>query len=245
MLPTLLTAGNLLLGFAAIMMMTLPQAVGWGGPQLVTAVWLIVLAGVLDAVDGPIARWGGRDPTPWGREFDSLADLISFGLAPVVLVGIAVPAALQLPSVIFGALYMMAGTWRLARFIWSGSKAPSGRFEGLPITGAGLTIAAFWLFEEAIWGGLEHPSAAYVIICVCSLLMVSRIEYEKFPELGRHDRRNRVKWWIATAAIVTIVIKPALVGFTIALLYLGHGPVLALFHTALAGAGSRQGSNGG
>jgi len=114
----------------------------------------------------------------------------------------------------------------------------------LPITGAGLTIAAFWLFEEAIWGTMEHPLAAYAMMCACSLLMVSRIEYEKFPELGRHDKRNRTKWWIAAAAILIIGIKPALAGLSIALLYLCHGPVLALFHTVLAGTGNRQGSNG-
>ncbi len=245
MWPILLTAGNLLLGFAAIMMMTLPQAIGLGQPHLVTAVWLIVMAGVLDAIDGPVARWGGREPTPWGREFDSLADLVSFGLAPVVLIGVAIPAGLQLPSVFWGALYVMAGTWRLARFIWSGSKAPSGRFEGLPITGAGLAIAAFWLFEETLWGSVVHPPAAYIMLCACSLLMVSRIEYEKFPGLGRHERRNGVKWWIAAAAIALIVIKPALVGFPIALLYLGHGPIRALLHMTLAGAGIRQGGNGG
>ena len=244
MWPTLLTAGNLLCGFAAIVMLTLPRVVGWGEPQLATAVWLIVLAGVLDGVDGPIARWGGREPTPWGREFDSLADLVSFGIAPVVLIGIAVPSMFQLPSAIFGALYVMAGAWRLARFIWAGSKVTHGRFEGLPITGAGLAVAAFWLFEKALWGSVAHPLAAFVLTGTCSLLMVSHIEFEKFPELGRHDRRNRVKWGIALGAIAIIAIDPARTGLPIAILYLGYGPVRALMHSSLAGIRNRHSTDG-
>jgi len=245
MLPTLLTSCNLLLGFAAIMMMILPQAVGRGGPRLETAVWMIVLAGVLDAIDGPVARWSGRQPAPWGREFDSLADLVSFGVAPAVLIVIANPDALHLYSILFGALFIMAGTWRLARFIWSGSKVPGGRFEGLPITGAGLAIAAFWLFENALQGRMMNSTAAFILVCVCSFLMISRIEYEKFPEFGLKDRRNTVKWWIAVTVILFIIIKPTLTGLPVALLYLGHGPLRALTKSKLAGVFTRHGSNGG
>lgn len=245
MLSTLLTSCNLLLGFAAIMMMTLPQAVGWGGPRLEMAVWMIAIAGFLDAVDGPVARRGGRQPAPWGREFDSLADLVSFGVAPAVLIIAANPEELQFISILSGALFIMAGTWRLARFIWSGSKVPGGRFAGLPITGAGLAIAAFWLFENAIWGRMLHSAAAFVLVCVCSFLMISRMEYEKFPEFGLRERRNTVKWWIAAAAILFIIIKPTLTGFPVALLYLGHGPLRALTKSKLAGTLGRRGSNGG
>jgi phosphatidylserine synthase len=139
----------------------------------------------------------------------------------------------------------MAGTWRLARFIWSGSEVSQGRFEGLPITGAGLVIASFWLFEYTIWGGMIHPLTAYAVISVCAVLMVTRIRYEKFPEFGRHDKRNRLKWWIASTTIAIIAIKPAIVGFPVAVLYLGHGPALALFGALVAGVGGRQNSNGG
>ncbi len=244
MLSTLLTSSNLLLGFAAIMMMTLPQAVGRGGPRLETAVWMIVMAGVLDAIDGPVARWGGRQPAPWGREFDSLADLVSFGVAPAVLIVAANPDVLQLYSVLFGALFIMAGTWRLARFIWSGSKVPGGRFEGLPITGAGLAIAAFWLFENAMWGNMPHSAAAFILVCSCSFLMISRIEYEKFPEFGLQERRNTVKWWIAAAVILFIIIKPTFTGLPVALLYLGHGPLRALMKSKPDGMTATGADNG-
>jgi len=244
MLSTLLTSCNLLLGFAAIMIMTLPQVVGWGGPRLEAAVWMIAIAGFLDAIDGPVARRGGRQPAPWGREFDSLADLVSFGVAPAVLIVAANPAELQLYFILIGALFIMAGTWRLARFIWSGSKVAGGRFEGLPITGAGLAIAAFWLFENAVWGKTLHSAAAFILVFVCSFLMISRIKYEKFPEFGLRERRNTVKWWIAASVILFIIIKPTLTGFPVALLYLGHGPLRALMNKKPAGILGRNGSNG-
>jgi CDP-diacylglycerol--serine O-phosphatidyltransferase len=225
MLPTILTIGNLMLGFTAIALMTLPQTVGWGAPRLETSVWCIVLAGALDAVDGPIARLRGGGPTPWGHELDSMADLVSFGLAPAVLLGVAVQQSMRLFSVLAGAIYVLSGAWRLARYIWSGSRPHDGRFEGMPITAAGLAIAAFWLFEMHLWGGVVHAEAAFLLVILCSLLMISRIEYEKFPELGRRDRRNTLKWWIAGGAILLIVVRPALTGLPIALLYIAHGPL--------------------
>lgn len=240
MLPTILTIGNLLLGFSAIALMTLPQTVGWGAPLLEKSVWCIVLAGALDAVDGPIARLRGGGPTPWGHELDSLADFVSFGIAPAVLLGVSVQPSVRLFSVLVGSVFVISGVWRLARYIWSGSRPHDGRFEGMPITAAGLAIVAFWLFENHIWGGVVHPEAAYLLVILCSLLMISRIEYEKFPELGRRDRRNTLKWWIAGGAILLIAVRPALTGLPIALLYIAHGPLKIVPRLVPAGTGGQR-----
>lgn len=240
MLPTLLTTGNLLLGSAAVLMLTIPQAAGWGSPLLETAVWCVVLAGVFDAIDGPIARWGNRITAPWGREFDALADLVSFGLAPAILLGMTIPVRPHVITILLGILYVVAGAWRLARFLNTSPKLYRGRFEGLPITAAGLAVAAFWLFENEIWGRIEHPAAAYILVAVCSLLMVSRLEFEKFPEFGRRDRRNTIKWWLACGAIALIAVKPEYTGLPIALLYSVHGPLMAIFRLKRIGAREGQ-----
>ena len=228
----LLTAGNLFFGFLAIGLVVLPQTVGWGNPQLETAVWCIVLAGLFDAIDGPVARHTHSVKAVWGREFDALADLVSFGVAPAVLLGAALPAAFRGAAIAAGAVYVTAGAWRLARFL---REAPTvrGRFTGMPITAAGLMLAAYWLFEHATRENVD-PLSALLLFAFSALLMASRISFDKFPEFGLPDRRNRVKWVIAVAGVVAIGSKPTLTGLPVALLYAAHGPVRALYRTVLA-----------
>ncbi len=229
MLPMILTAANLLLGFAAIILLTLLDTLGWGPPLVGTAVWCLIVAGVLDAIDGPIARWRGRTPASWGGEFDALADLVSFGIAPPVLLVVVSAPAIRWVTVLFGAIYVVAGAWRLARYLQEGARPLNGRFEGMPITAAGLALVALWLFQKNIWQGLEHPVAVWILLALCAALMLSRLPFEKFPELGRHDRRTKIKWRLTAGIVLVIIIDPALMGLPVALLYAAHGPVGALF----------------
>jgi CDP-diacylglycerol--serine O-phosphatidyltransferase len=229
MLPMILTAGNLLLGFAAIILLTLLSTLGLGPPLIGAAVWCLVVAGVLDAIDGPVARWRGRTPAPWGSEFDALADLVSFGIAPPVLLVVASAPANRWGTVLFGAIYVVAGAWRLARYLQEGARPADGRFEGMPITAAGLALVALWLFQAKIWQGLEYPAAAWALLVLCAVLMLSRLPFEKFPELGRYDRRTKVKWRLTAGIVMVILIDPALMGLPVALLYAAHGPAGALF----------------
>jgi len=237
MLPMILTAGNLLLGFTAIIILTLQATLGWGSPMIGTAVWCLVVAGVLDAIDGPIARWRGRVPASWGGEFDALADLVSFGVAPAVLLAVVSSPPIRWVTVLFGAVHVIAGAWRLARYLQEGARPLNGRFEGMPITAAGLALVALWLFQEKIWQGLEYPIAAWIVLSLCAALMLSRIPFEKFPELGRYDRRTKIKWRLTAGIVAVILIDPALTGLPVALLYTAHGPVGALFGPSTADPG--------
>lgn len=222
MAATLLTAGNLVCGFAAILLVTLPGALGWGSPQLETAVWCLVAAGILDAADGPVARRFGALPAPWGRQFDALADLVSFGLAPVLLLGAAMPPSWSHLTAAGGAVYILCGAWRLARFLWTAEGMAPGRFEGLPITGAGLALAAFWLFEAGRWGALRHPGAALVLLVAGSILMLSRLPYRKFPAFGGVGTPERV---VAAAAVTAIALRPAIMGIVVAGGYMLYSPL--------------------
>ena len=232
MLPTVLTTGNLLLGFTAIIILTLHATLGWGDVMIGTSIWCIILAGVLDAIDGPVARWGGRTPAAWGGAFDALADLVSFGIAPSVLLVVVSSPSTRWITGMLAAVYVIAGAWRLARYLHDGARPLNGRFEGMPITAAGLALVALWLFENELWQGMEHLTAAWVLLVLCSVLMVSRLPFEKFPELGRSDRRTNMKWRLTAGIVVLLVIKPTLVGLPVALLYLAHGPLMAITRSA-------------
>ena len=103
-----------------------------------------------------------------------------------------------------------------------------------------LAITAFWLFEQAGWGGVVHLWPGVIGTVVLSALMVSRIRYEKFPELGERGTRNRVKWVITGIAVAAIIVDPPRMGLTVAVLYAGYGPLAALFRPAgPIGSGSK------
>ena len=238
MTALLLTIGNLGAGFAAIALLTVPQLAGWGSPGGSVAVWLIVLAALFDAIDGPVARRRGARVIGWGKELDALADLVSFGIAPAVLWGVSFPLASRGAVAAVGGLYVLAAAWRLARFL---TQEPArGRFTGMPITAAGLALSAFWLFENVTRGGVEHAVPGLALMIICSLLMVSRIVYDKFPEFGLHDRRNNIKWGIAAGAVLAIAINPPMAGLGVALLYAVHGPIRAGYRMLRAGDQQHQ-----
>ncbi|ATZ60924.2 MAG: CDP-diacylglycerol--serine O-phosphatidyltransferase [Methanosarcinales archaeon Met12] len=155
-LPDMVTIANALLGFTAILMV----AIG----ELSNAAILILVAALADGLDGALARRG--EPSVFGLNLDSLADSISFGMAPAVmgyfLIG-SFPIAFILP-----AMYLMCGILRLARF----NVSRDDEFVGLPITAAGVCVALLALVavDSLILVG------AYMIL---SVLMVSRIGYPK------------------------------------------------------------------
>lgn len=160
-LPDMVTVANALLGFTAILM----AAIG----ELNNAAILILVAALADGLDGALAR--KTEPSVFGLNLDSLADLISFGVAPAVmgyfLIG-SIPLAFILP-----AIYLVCGILRLARFSVSQFEEPGDdEFVGLPITAAGVCVALLVLIavDSLVLIG------AYMIL---SILMVSRIGYPK------------------------------------------------------------------
>ena len=151
-----------LLGFSSIIMT-------FGG-QPDTALVLILAAVIADAADGAVARWSGCGVL--GSNLDSLADVISFGVAPAVaaLMFLKDLGALAWASAGF---FLVCGILRLARFNVTGKK---DGFEGIPITSGGFIAALFLLVRDLV------PSAGYafvLLLFIVSLLMVSTISYQK------------------------------------------------------------------
>src|SRR5258706_1289627 len=192
-LPNLLTAANLFCGFVALTKIvgvdTADLELG-NFAQIRGALFFILLALIFDWFDGRVARMGGRE-SPFGREFDSLADLISFGAAPAFLVHHIILADVfkNLPKLswIIAAIYLICGAFRLARFNCLAAIAGTGggkEFLGFPIPAAAglvssLTLFLLWL-EDHGWPVGKWGFVLPGIMVFLSLMMVSEVRYPTF-----------------------------------------------------------------
>src|SRR5574342_1357468 len=144
MLPTMVTMGNIVCGFFAILFVS--------SQQLEIAAWLIVVAMALDAFDGRLARMM-KTTSKTGAQLDSMADLVTFGIAPALLMG---KTCIGLPNVFLwgiGLFFMICSAFRLARFNAQkdeGVSAPSHFFTGLPTTLSGGTVAQLVILNHFI-----------------------------------------------------------------------------------------------
>src|ERR671939_688757 len=153
LLPNLMTAGNLFCGFTAtlkilegaLLQASNPDA---AGDLFHTAIWFILGACFFDLLDGRLARLGGHE-TAFGREFDSLADIVSFGVAPALMVYRIVLIDFPRVGWLVAFVYLVCGALRLARFnsvAASGDAGDGKEFTGFPIPAAAGLIASITLF---------------------------------------------------------------------------------------------------
>ena len=147
------------------------------GERFGAAAWLIILAGCLDLFDGKLARFTGG-ASHFGVEFDSLADICSFGLAPAVLM---VELQWRGWGIAVGALFFAAGAIRLARFNIRQTGFEKTHFTGLPIPVAALVLASYVLFTHDVWHGLDVAQLSIPLALALTVLMVSTFEYITFP----------------------------------------------------------------
>lgn len=165
-LPNSVTLINLILGFYAIILII--------REQFVVAAFLIFLGMILDGVDGRLARKIAVN-NPMGKELDSLADLISFGVTPALLIYQMHLTEYGILGVVAAAIFPVCGAVRLARFNAFDSEVPSNYFTGLPITAGGGILISFVL------AGANAPSLAYIpLVLLVAYLMVSTIKYPNF-----------------------------------------------------------------
>jgi CDP-diacylglycerol--serine O-phosphatidyltransferase len=203
-LPNLLTAGNLFCGFVALT--TIVDADPFSEhyfDQIKIALAFILLACIFDLLDGRVARMGGVE-SPFGREFDSLADLISFGVAPAFLVQRVVLADVfvgqyQRISWFIASIYLLCGAFRLARFncLATMGGAVSKDFLGFPIpSAAGLVASLTLLIMHFNTNGKTLGPWNYVIAAVLlflSAMMVSTVRYPSFKSLGLRSTNTFIK----------------------------------------------------
>jgi CDP-diacylglycerol--serine O-phosphatidyltransferase len=224
LLPNLFTTGGLFCGFYSIIA-TLK------GEYLLAAI-AVLIALVFDALDGRIARMT-KTSSHFGVEYDSLSDLVAFGVAPGVL---AYRWALE-PWGVWGwlaaSLYVVCGALRLARFNVQVEVIDKKSFVGLPIPAAAAVVATTILMYYYLGGAgaTNKHITLLLLIYVLAGLMVSTIQYYSFKEL---NLRNRQPFWILILGIIGIqltIAEPQIMLFSFFFLYALSGPVrMGMWH---------------
>ena len=218
LLPNLCTTAGLFSGFYAIIL-TL------NGEYLLAAIAILV-AQVLDSLDGRIARMT-KTSSHFGLEYDSLADLVAFGVAPGILVYKWALEPWGAWGWLAASLYVVCGALRLARFNVQVNLVEKQSFVGLPVPAAASLISTIVLMYYFLGGeGATHKHLVLLlVIYVLAALMVSNVRYASFKEL---QLRRRQPFWILVMGIIVIeliIAEPQIMLFTISLLYTLSGPV--------------------
>ncbi len=224
LLPNLCTAMNMFCGFYAMI-----AAVNG---KFVSAASAILIAGIFDNLDGKIAR-ATHSTSQFGVEFDSLADLVSFGVAPGVLMYLWALEPLGRIGWLAAFLFVVCGALRLARFNTQVATVSSDHFVGLPIpAGAGMNAVTV-LFCDRL-GLVAHPFSILLMLYLLSFLMVSTMRYSSFKqaELIRNKSFNALV--AAILVLIFIAAQPSIALFLIGVVYVVSGPVLTLRHHKLA-----------
>ena len=216
LIPNILTTGNLFSGLAAVVFV-------FHGKFEAAAI-AILIAMIFDVLDGTSARL--TDSTSeFGVEYDSLSDLISFGLAPGFLI---YAWALKSPGMLGAAVmfaYVACGALRLARFNAMGSNGDNRFFIGLPIPAAAGFISTFYIFNKHI-AQLPEAVLPYVVIALSllmSFLMVSTVRYRSAKQLKFQGHHHFMYLVWAVLILVSVMAYPQLMLFMICLAYAGSG----------------------
>jgi CDP-diacylglycerol--serine O-phosphatidyltransferase len=214
--PSAFTLANLLSGYFSTLMSA--------NSQFIQAAWLIVAAAVLDALDGKIARFAKVD-SRFGVEYDSLADVISFGLAPSFLVYKAVFHDWGTIGLLISSGPLVFGSIRLARFNIRLRGTSKDYFEGLPIPASALTLATCLVFNFHFWDELRWEKVYLFMVIALSVLMVTSIRYETLPAFSMQPGvQNRAKFLILLIGILLIIFFPQETFFPLTALYVLSGP---------------------
>ena len=220
-LPSAFTLGNLFFGFWAIVS-AFNGNFRWAG-------WFIVFAGILDMLDGRVARLSGTG-TKFGAELDSLVDVISFGVAPALLIYFLDFSNAGRFAWILCYIYVTAVALRLARYnVLSAGKPSTGWFTGMPSPSAGMTLAVYYPFSQTEWYrasiaylDLQHQGLV-VLMLLLALLMVSNVKYPKFPPIGLRSAKGLFGLAVHLTILVGGILAPEYFLCPLGLFYMFFG----------------------
>jgi CDP-diacylglycerol---serine O-phosphatidyltransferase len=229
LLPNLVTTGGLFAGFYSI--------VASIDGNFHHAAWAIFAAMLLDGLDGRVARLTST-ASEFGKEFDSLADMVSFGLAPAIVVYQWGVERLAEYGAVWGRLgwlaaflYVAAAAFRLARF---NSNAAQDRrfFQGLASPAAAAGVASMIWLATSYQGfdGLAALVAGVTITAVTGLLMMSRFAYMSFKDFNPGRRLRFAQLLLIPLVIIIIALEPPITIFALFLVYAASGPTAWLWH---------------
>ncbi len=215
--PSAFTMANMFCGYLSVVLAA--------NGKFITASWLIVAAAVLDMLDGKIARIA-KVSSHFGVEYDSLADVVSFGFAPSFLAYKVVFANWGTIGLFISVGPLIFGAVRLARFNIRLKGFDKDYFEGLPTPAAAITIATFLVFNFYFWQYLRWEKVFLFILIAVSVLMVSTIRYETMPSFSlQKGTPEKRKITIVMIGIISIIIWPQETFFPWTILYLLSGPL--------------------
>jgi CDP-diacylglycerol--serine O-phosphatidyltransferase len=217
-LPSAFTLGNLFFGVYAI--------ISASRGDFVWAAWFVVFAGVLDVLDGSVARFT-RTGSRFGAELDSLVDAISFGVAPGFILYRVFFESTQ-GYWILSFVYIMAVVVRLARFNVEQGGEAKRNFHGLPSPAAGMTLACFYPFSQTpffqqYFADLPWLDVMAVAVVLIGVLLVSHVPYARFPKIGLRTTKGIVNTILVLGGIFAALTIPRYFLFSLGLLYITWG----------------------
>ncbi|MDR3404923.1 MAG: CDP-diacylglycerol--serine O-phosphatidyltransferase [Chthoniobacter sp.] len=242
LLPNLMTAGNLFCGFAATLKIlegALIQASATPGladaaevaaaEKFHIAIWCILASCIFDALDGRLARLGGHE-SPFGREFDSLADIVSFGVAPALMVYRIVLHEFPNVGWVIASVYLICGALRLARFnclAAEDSASANKEFRGFPIPAAAgviasITLCLLWFDEK----GREIGQGKWVLpplMLFLAWMMFSGFKYPSFKAINWRTTRSLPKFLCIVIILIVTVLYYQWMPAVIFIVYLLYG----------------------
>ncbi len=222
LLPNFFTALNLFCGFFAM--------VAAVDGKFVAAAYAIIVAGIFDNLDGKIAR-ATHSTSKFGVEFDSLCDLVSFGVAPGLMMYVWALQPLGRIGWLAGFLFVACGALRLARFNTQVGSTDSRYFVGLPIpAGAGMSAVTILFCHKVGVEPHTYPLVFLIMIYMLSFLMVSTIKYPSFKNADLLRNRNFNVLVAAILILIFIAALPPVALFLFGVVYISSGPIVTIRH---------------
>jgi CDP-diacylglycerol--serine O-phosphatidyltransferase len=220
-IPSAFTLSNLFFGIWA-MVYAAQGNFTWAG-------WFIVFAGVADVLDGRMARMS-HTGTRFGAELDSLVDVISFGVAPAMLMYFLEFAEAGKFAWVLCFIYVAAVAVRLARYnITAAGAAKPGWFSGLPSPAAGMTLATYYAFSQTQWYqrfpeylDLQRQGLTFLMLAL-SAMMLSNVKYPRTPRIGLRSLSGILGTLVTLGIVIGVVVAPSTFLFPFGIGYLLFG----------------------
>ncbi len=238
LLPSLFTTGCLGCGFFAIV-----SAINGDFARAGAAIFLAM---IFDGLDGRVARWTGTESV-FGKEYDSLADMVAFGVAPALVAyqwGVAAIAEYGKAWERFGwiasFLYVACAALRLARFNARAATVDKRYFEGLPSPSAAGLVAAFvWFSSEWTEPGLTGLALTFSVCTLAAVMMVSGFPYPSIKQIDWNARMKFFYFVIVPISLALVAAEPPTMLLILFSIYVLLAPVLWVFRRLRRGGGAR------
>jgi CDP-diacylglycerol--serine O-phosphatidyltransferase len=224
LVPNFVTTANMFSGFYSI----ISSIHG----DYITAAWAIIAAGIFDMLDGRIARLA-KATSQFGVQYDSLSDLVSFGVAPGILLYQWALEPYQRLGWLAAFLFVACGALRLARFNVTTNVIPKNYFQGLPIPMAAGMVATFVIFHQAVGWPSSPQTFVLVLTFGIASLMVSTIQFPSCKEFNWRSRATFGYLLVGVLAMILIAVRPEVTIFLLLSAYVVLSLIFNLYRVLI------------